>query len=494
MYDALTCSARYQAARPPVRRVGCIKHTRGSVLAELDDWAGNPKSPNIYWMNGMAGTGKTTIAYSLCSTLEANGQLAANFFCSRASPICRHAAWIVPDIAYQLAALFPAFYNPFAQVLQNQPNVFGCPVVDQVEKLLKQPLLLVNGKIPKNQVIVIDAIDECTDRADARAILAALMTFAMESHIKLFISCRPDFYVLKGVIGDSRFQVLHLHEIEESLVQADMVTYLRAELRPVSMPVEDIKRLAKLSGRLFLYARVAVVYILSRYRRRSTTLDIVMSNNDAFLDIDGLYKSTLYYILNDPDSEIDRHTARWILFALHTVVCSGKPIAMETLASLLGTRPIGAVEAMLRPLESLVHIPRDKGPIQLLHSSFADFILSQERAKLFFCNPERHGELLARIAGRSVSTVDPISREMPMSEIITQLSKHGCQDITEQLDEDTSSRHPVSDGGFGDVYKARLRDGTEVAIKVARVYIDAIGEAKALKVRALCAYDLFNYY
>ncbi|KAG9105773.1 hypothetical protein FRC07_009102, partial [Ceratobasidium sp. 392] len=58
-----------------------------------------------------------------------------------------------------------------------------------------------------------------------------------------------------------------------------------------------------------------------------------------------------------------------------------------------------------------------------------------------------------------------ITRIMPESEVIAHLGDHGCDDITDQLDLTSSSAHPVFTGGFGDIYRANLLDGTQVAIK-----------------------------
>ncbi|KAG9078454.1 hypothetical protein FS749_009514, partial [Ceratobasidium sp. UAMH 11750] len=53
-----------------LRRVGCTPNTRVDVLEQLRTWAANPTSEKVYWLNGMAGTGKSTIAYSLCENLQ----------------------------------------------------------------------------------------------------------------------------------------------------------------------------------------------------------------------------------------------------------------------------------------------------------------------------------------------------------------------------------------------------------------------------------------
>jgi hypothetical protein len=57
--------------------------------------------------------------------------------------------------------------------------------------------------------------------------------------------------------------------------------------------------------------------------------------------------------------------------------------------------------------------------------------------------------------------------------------------MTDHLDLPSSSLFPVSTGGFGDVYKVKLHDATQVAVKTMRVQINTSGEGeKHLKVRA----------
>ncbi|KAG8693604.1 hypothetical protein FRC11_002792, partial [Ceratobasidium sp. 423] len=63
-----------------IGRRSCTEHTRTKILHDSLEWAEDPDGAKIYWMNGMAGTGKTTIAYSLCERLKNTGQLGASFF------------------------------------------------------------------------------------------------------------------------------------------------------------------------------------------------------------------------------------------------------------------------------------------------------------------------------------------------------------------------------------------------------------------------------
>ncbi|KAH7325454.1 kinase-like domain-containing protein [Rhizoctonia solani] len=70
-----------------------------------------------------------------------------------------------------------------------------------------------------------------------------------------------------------------------------------------------------------------------------------------------------------------------------------------------------------------------------------------------------------------------ISSSMPISELVTRLSRHGCQDITNQLDLSKFSRTAVSTGGFGDVYHGTLQDGTQVAVKCLRLLVGVDDES-----------------
>ena len=103
-------------------RRGCTAETRAKVLLTLRNWAKDKRGANVYWMNGMAGTGKTTIGYTLCQWLENVRQLGGNFFCSRVSPLCRGSNNIVPTLASQPVQYSPAFRSALCKVLAEKPE------------------------------------------------------------------------------------------------------------------------------------------------------------------------------------------------------------------------------------------------------------------------------------------------------------------------------------------------------------------------------------
>ncbi|QRV89370.1 mitogen activated protein kinase kinase kinase [Ceratobasidium sp. AG-Ba] len=60
---------------------------------------------------------------------------------------------------------------------------------------------------------------------------------------------------------------------------------------------------------------------------------------------------------------------------------------------------------------------------------------------------------------------DVISSNSSISQIIMQLGRHGCQDLSRELNPDSCSPVAEKRGGYSDVYFGHLYDGTPVAIK-----------------------------
>jgi nucleoside-triphosphatase THEP1 len=146
-----------------VKRRGCTADTRKNILKDIQDWAEDSNSTSVYWMSGMAGTGKTTILFSLCEWLSKKQRLGGSYFCSRISASCRDVNTIVPTLTYQLARYSPAFRSALCKVLEENPEASRLDVKWQFEKLLQLPIQSVKTAMPEGVVVVIDALDECDD-------------------------------------------------------------------------------------------------------------------------------------------------------------------------------------------------------------------------------------------------------------------------------------------------------------------------------------------
>ena len=84
-------------------RSECLPDTREQVLNDIKSWADHGER-HLYWLQGFAGTGKTTIAQTVARTFNDNKRLAASFFFSRdIGGDSSQARLFVTSIARQLA-------------------------------------------------------------------------------------------------------------------------------------------------------------------------------------------------------------------------------------------------------------------------------------------------------------------------------------------------------------------------------------------------------
>ncbi|KAF9778476.1 hypothetical protein BJ322DRAFT_1014775, partial [Thelephora terrestris] len=148
----------------------CLKGTRGTVLDEIELWACDFYKAPGYWLNGLAGTGKSTIAQTIAERPFAEGRLGASFFCSRDFEDRSNLRFIFPTLAVQLARTYTKFRSIFVTLVRSDPEVAHESLYGQMDKLIVQPL--VESAI--STVIVIDALDECKDDEPASAILSVL--------------------------------------------------------------------------------------------------------------------------------------------------------------------------------------------------------------------------------------------------------------------------------------------------------------------------------
>ena len=151
-------------------RRGCLKKTRRAVLDGVDMWARDFTKSPVYWLNGLAGTGKSAIAQTVAERMFADGRLGASFFCSRDFEDRSNLKFIFPTLAVQLARKYPEFRSVFIPLVQPDPGIAHESLYNQLDKLIMQPL----KQSAISTVIVIDALDECKDEEPASAILSIL--------------------------------------------------------------------------------------------------------------------------------------------------------------------------------------------------------------------------------------------------------------------------------------------------------------------------------
>ncbi|KAF8706021.1 WD40 repeat-like protein, partial [Rhizoctonia solani] len=399
-------SAHYNSAQAiELKRGPCAEGTRVDVLNQMLTWVISSKPGSIYWMSGMAGTGKTTIAYSLCEELASQRWLAASFFCSRVLPECRDINRVIPSIAYQLARSSHPFRCVLSGVLEKDPDVYTRLPSIQFDALVVQPLLNIQHTLPGNLVVVLDALDECENKDVTHRVLDIILKDSENLPIKFVVCSRPEPEIRDNMTkrNDRHISRVVLHELDKQAVRADIETYLRSALAQICPSDDQITKLAERAGSLFIYAATAVRYIgYDNFQRNSSVRfadflghlnNTIKDEEEKYTEIDDLYTTVLKTAMNDPG--LTRMDIEDIQQVLHTIICLREPLTTTALSKLLGMDDIRRVHAALRPLWSVVHVFGTNEIVTTLHVSFTDYILNPLRSRQYYFDPNLHHQTLA---------------------------------------------------------------------------------------------------
>ena len=150
----------------------CLDGTRAGVLDKISAWADGDAEQHIYWLNGMAGTGKSTIARTISQKYCTPTRRGASFFFSRGGGDVGHAGKFFTTIARQLAQVSPALRRHICEAIADQEEIASQTLRDQWNQLILHPLSKVDALSLKfSLVVVIDALDECEGDNDIRLLL-----------------------------------------------------------------------------------------------------------------------------------------------------------------------------------------------------------------------------------------------------------------------------------------------------------------------------------
>lgn len=393
-------------------REGCLKGTRGVILDEIEAWTRDFNRLPVYWLNGLAGTGKSTIAQTIAKRVFADGRLGASFFCSRDFEDRSNLQLIFPTIAVQLARKYTEFRSIFIPLVQSDPGVAHESLFNQMDKLIVQPL----KKSSISTVIVIDALDECQDEESASAILSVFgWCLPKVPRVKFFLTGRPEPRIREGfrlpLLVDAT-DIFVLHEVKSDQVDSDIRLFFKNSFTQIARrrpglndwPTKaHLDLLCTRAAGLFVYAVATVKFIDHKSNTPQEQLDRILRLPESSLHEgrtrvmktttpDSLYTGILQEAFCD-DTPEDDYKVRSILGAL---VLAKNPFSPSTIATLLNLSTESVFLRLSRVQSLLTLQDRDK-PVKSFHKSFPDFIIDPARCtnpRFCVCPPDQHTELL----------------------------------------------------------------------------------------------------
>ncbi|OCB85826.1 WD40 repeat-like protein [Sanghuangporus baumii] len=364
-------------------RPECLPGTRMEVRRKIIDWVFSKSKQNIFWLHGVAGSGKSTISTTIANHFRDMCRLGALICFERGKT---EPTSVIRTLAYQLAVFDPAIRKGILSELDsNNDSAASGPPKQQFEKLILEPLLAAAGSTFGPIVVVLDALDECGTPEKRRTLLELLQRVAKElpGNFRFLITSRQEPDIDK--MFSSNPENIIMMDLDYSSPDSckDVLLYLRTEIfdimkKTVDIPEdwpwdENMSLLAKAAGGLFIWA--------------STAVKIVRNSDNPFNDLDCLVsdsRSLSNFGLNELYATVLRSSGiRWqnktskqrFAKVMALLLLSKAPLSSDTIDGILGFPHQETSLILLSRLRSLITYTPG-GPVRLFHVSFSDYLMS----------------------------------------------------------------------------------------------------------------------
>jgi len=364
------------------RDLCCMDGTRKSILEHIIAWLSDgleqTDGRNTYWIYGLPGTGKTSLAHSICALLHDKKQLAGAFFCRRDDQELREPIYILPTLIHKLAILFPPFRSIAAECLRNDPHVrpesmLPSLFLDSIRKLPRLP--------KKTLVFVIDALDECGSPESRPRILQALTdATACAPWLKVIITSRQEVDIQRFFDNPTQLSHLRYDLTADEETTSDLRIFAEYRFNGVASslslqspwpePLLLDEVISRAAG-LFIFIEtlaLALEHCYAPSKLLGATLQD--SSSPGLTPLYGLYSSIVRARRVRRNAEFRR------MIGVLLIAAPNRPLCEETIAELAGVRP-DIVKIWVDDLRSMFY--RDEGAsggIRVRHLSISDFFVS----------------------------------------------------------------------------------------------------------------------
>ncbi|KAL4895858.1 hypothetical protein BDV59DRAFT_211379, partial [Aspergillus ambiguus] len=395
-----------------------------NTLSRIQEWYQSPtgESIQIYWLKGMAGTGKSTISRTVAAACHNRQPLVkGTFFFDQGKKERNNANKLFTTICRQLAIVLPDTKNAICQALSDYPDIVNQSMSDQWNYLILQPLLSLQRQalLPLTLVIVIDALDEC-EKTDIQRLLARFVQSQSQGlstiRLRIFITSRPEVHIFsafRGIHDRCEVHEQDLHKIpfmSDASKEDDITRFLRhgmAEARKANNLPEDwpgkttTTKLALKADGLWIFAATTCRFFQEpglTLRRAKLRLDLILDEKLAGgtpqHNLDAMYRRILVFsVINGATDEEIKLICGSFKKIIGSIVVLFEPLSKTALSHFL-TLDESELDDTFNGLYSVLSINEDqKGTVKLLHLSFRDFLLDQQRCSdinFWICQKTAH--------------------------------------------------------------------------------------------------------
>ena len=283
-------SAMYDGAE--VGSNACQSGTRTSILNEIIGWVNGGESQSVFWLNGPAGMGKSTIAQSIARHFAASGQLGGTYFFKRSTGRSS-ADLFVPTIASALIHSIQPLAKYVYRSIDNHRSPVDTEGIEkkalptQFETLIFDPLEAFSKDCPIvwTRVLVIDAFDECDKGEDKRVIRQWLFKLCQPRCIRLriLLTSRDEAPIgpaLRSCEENGTTRIQSILDVENT--KSDIRAYLKECVEDIKKDREDYEdpwpRPKNVDGLFALASKPSPLFVFVAALHRS-----ILENADELL-------------------------------------------------------------------------------------------------------------------------------------------------------------------------------------------------------------------
>jgi len=361
----------------------CMEGTRETLLNQIMAWAANEsETGNLYWIHGLPGIGKTSLAHSICKKLHNKQRLAGAFFCQRDDANMSELRNILPTLISKLAEIFPPFRRIVADRLRSDPNLTS----KSMEDSLFLDFIYDLPRHPKHALVfVIDALDECGDYRDRPILLKVLKDAVGHAPwLKIIVTSRPEDEIQHFFhqLPQSSHSPYDLSTDQEA--GADLQTFARIQFDSVAkvwclptpwpgQPLFD--GVISHANGLFIFIKTLVL-ALEQCEDPEETLKAALQDaaGTSLKPLYNLYSSILKLRKVQGNADFRQVIGVLLIAAPYRTLCE------ESIAELAGVRT-NLVKKWVNDLSSLLY--RDEaanGGVRVRHLSISEFFVSDHCA------------------------------------------------------------------------------------------------------------------
>ncbi|CAG8425328.1 unnamed protein product [Penicillium salamii] len=356
----------------------CYGDTRREVLQTIQDWVQDEHGSRVFWLSGMAGTGKSTIARTVAGKFHGQGYLGASFFFLKGQDDRAKTEKFFSTLARGLAETISGFDECIYESIQGSENLHHKSLKHQWESMIFRPLETLESSLLGTEAVP----------AIIRLFLEAKELQRIQ--LRILVTSRNEKHIIDSLRGEQNVAHLSLEDSPQArTTKRDISVYIDHELSEIANSkklrdwpeAKQTEDLLQWSGNLFIAAATVCRFLeksdfpddkLKGFLRGNKTTD---TEEDT---IDYMYRHLLETAADCPDREMFLGHFQAVVGA---ILVSKEPMSVSEMAKFLGldTRLITFI---LKRLGSVLIVPGDSNlAVQIFHLSFRDFILDKNRCK-----------------------------------------------------------------------------------------------------------------